>query len=126
MFKKYSVLLIITFVLHLTCVSSAVASTKAEKEAIQAGKVKEAINKLGVGKESRIELKLKDKRKVKGYISEINDDYFVVSDANGASVPVPYPQVQTAKGNNFFGKTFIFTAILIGTLIIIYALASGS
>lgn len=75
-----------------------------------------------MGENSLIEVKLKDKTKVKGYIGEISDDYFVVIDKlNGTSTKVPYPQVKQAKGNNLStgAKIAIGLGILAAVLVIL-------
>ncbi|HEY0004734.1 MAG TPA: hypothetical protein VGB17_07960 [Pyrinomonadaceae bacterium] len=77
------------------------ADSKAEKEARFAEKVKEGIGKLGTGAAARVEVKLRDQRKLKGYIGEAGEDSFsVVDDKTGAATRVAYPQVQKVKGNN--------------------------
>ena len=77
------------------------AGTKEEKDAQFAGKVKEGISKLGTGVDAHIEVKLKDKTKLKGYVSEADEDSFVIVDEKtGATSRVTYPQVQRVKGNN--------------------------
>jgi hypothetical protein len=59
------------------------------------------VSKLGTGPAARIQVKLRDKTKLKGYVSEAGEDSFVVVDEKtGATSRVPYPQVQQVKGNN--------------------------
>lgn len=70
----------------------------------QAEKTRAEIRKLGTGPDALIELELRDKTKVKGYVSEANDNDFVVVDPNTkTSTTVAYPQVRKAKGNNLSG-----------------------
>ncbi len=77
------------------------ASTNPEKEAQFVEKVRAGIAKLGTGTEARVEVKLRDKRKLKGYIGEAGADSFTVIDAKtGVATAVPYPQVKGVKGNN--------------------------
>jgi hypothetical protein len=77
------------------------ADSKAEKEARFAEKVKKDINKLGTGEATRIEVKLRDQRTLKGYIGEAGEEGFSVVDAKtGTATKVLYPQVQKVKGNN--------------------------
>ena len=45
-----------------------------------AEKVKAGIGKLGTGTDARIEVKLRDKTKLKGYVSESVEDSFVIVD----------------------------------------------
>ncbi len=48
----------------------AAAATKAEKEARLAEKVRAAVARLGTGREAVVELKLRDKTRLKGYVAE--------------------------------------------------------
>jgi hypothetical protein len=85
----------------LLCAGTIGASPRGEKEAKLAAKVKAGIVKLGTGPAAQVELKLRDKTKLKGYVYEIAEDHFVVIDARtGAATVVPYPQVTQVKGNN--------------------------
>lgn len=82
-------------------VRAAGSKSKAEKEAVFVKKLKEGVAKVGTGTEARIEVKLKDKTKLKGYVSEVGDEGFSVVDSKtGTSTHVAYPQVQKVKGHN--------------------------
>ena len=98
------------------------ADSKAEKEARLAEKVKEGIGKLGTGTEARVEIKLRDKRKLKGYIGEAGEDGFSVVDAKtGTATRVPYPQVRQVKGNNLStgAKIAIGLGVAVAVLVIL-------
>ena len=84
----------------ITCAVEAVrAETREDNQARTAEKVKEGITRLGTGEQARVELKLRDKTKLKGYVSEVSDDHFVVVDKKtGAATRVSYGQVQQVKG----------------------------
>lgn len=70
-------------------------------EASFAAQVKEAVYRLGTGEGARVEVRLKDKTKLKGYVGEASDAGFIVVDAKtGAATHVTYPQVQKVKGHN--------------------------
>ena len=103
---------------------SAVTLTKAEKEARFAEKVKAGITKLGTGTEARVEVKLRDKTKLKGYISEAGAEQFTVVDAKtGIATIVAYPQVKQVKGNNLSRGAEIALGIgiiVVPIIIIIY------
>ncbi|MEJ7849572.1 MAG: hypothetical protein WKF92_15930 [Pyrinomonadaceae bacterium] len=71
MFKKYLTLILTLLVLNLSLSATVFAETP--KEAKHAEKVKVNITKLGTGKDARVEVKLRDKTKLKGYVSEINE-----------------------------------------------------
>jgi small nuclear ribonucleoprotein (snRNP)-like protein len=80
-----------------------------------------------VGKEAKVQVKLKDGTKLKGFISEITDDYFVVTnEKDGQSTAIPYPQVKQVKGkNNLSGKTIIVITGFILAVLAAIALASS-
>jgi hypothetical protein len=120
MFKTLLSMILITLI--MTCgTQTAYADSKAEKQARFTEKVKLGIAKLGVGEEARVELKLRDKTKIKGYVREVGDEDFVVADAKtGATARVAYAQVQTVKGNNL--STGAKIAIGLGILAAILAI----
>jgi hypothetical protein len=98
------------------------ANTTLEEQARFAEKVKTGIVKLGVGPDARVKVKLRDKTKLSGYISEVNDSSFVVTNAKtGANTVVAYPDVKQVKGNNLStGQKFAIAAVIVGALAIIY------
>jgi len=97
MLKKYTTLMLIGLIINLAFGSFAFAQ---DKKIIAAGKIKIKVAKLGTtGKLNKVEFK--DKTKIKGYITEIKDDYFVlVSKKNGTSTNISYDQVKN------IGRTF--------------------
>ena len=101
MFKKYLTLALAVLVINLSLGATAFAETKAEKTAKFAEKVKVNVAKLGTGKDARVEVKLRDNTKLKGYISQINENNFVVvNDKTGTASEVPYANAKQVKGNN--------------------------
>lgn len=102
MFRKPIVhLLVSALFLSFIGVPSVPAKTKEEKAAELAAKVKREIAKLGTGPEARIEVKLRDKSKLKGYVSQIGAESFFVTEAKtGTETEVAYPNVTQVKGNN--------------------------
>ena len=95
----------------------AFAATKAEKEAKRAEKVRTELSKLGTGKDARVKLELRDKTKLEGYLSEVGDSSFVVTDKTGNSTTVPYPQVKKAQGNNLSTGAKIAIGVSIGAAV---------
>lgn len=99
----------------------------------QAQKIKQRVTDIGLIKE--VNVKLQSGEKVKGRISEINDDAFTVrvEDKGQATTrDIRYDEVKglSAKGDGHAGKTFAFAALgaaagLIATVLIIYAAAGG-
>lgn len=91
MLKKYTSLLLIGLIINLTFGSFVFAQDK-ETRATQ--KIKIKVAKLGTG-DKVIEVKFKDKTKIKGYITEIKENNFVlVSKKDGASTDIPYDKVE--------------------------------
>jgi hypothetical protein len=100
MYKRYSSLFLIVLLLHVTA-APCFAKPKEDKEAQRAEKVRQGILRLGVGKDARVSLKLKDKTRLVGYISEAKSESFVIKDMKtGASSVVAYPSVTQVKGHN--------------------------
>ena len=79
MLQKMVSLVLACFLFTSVWAAPVVASTQATKEEEHVRKVKAKVMKLGTGTKARVEVKLKDGSKLKGYISEINEDHFVVT-----------------------------------------------
>ena len=91
MFKKLLSLTLAVLLMQVGLAQTVAAGTNPEKEAKFAEKVKIGIAKLGTGTEARIEVKLKNKTKLKGYVSESGADGFtIVDEKTGAVIEVPY------------------------------------
>ena len=92
--KKLLAIMVACLVVSAVSVRPVSAASNAEKELRLAGKVKQGIEKLGSGSNTRVEVKLRDKTRLKGYISEISENGFVVTDLKtGASNKVAYADV---------------------------------
>ena len=115
--RKFRLLIVLSLVLSLACYPAVKANSNPEEDAKAAAKVKSALAKLGTGPHVRVEIKLRDKTKLKGYVSELGDEHFtLVQDKTGAVTEVAYPQVQKVKGKNrLTGET-------IGGIVIVAAL----
>jgi len=125
MFKKnLSLLLAGSLLLSLLATPAALAKTKEEKEAAFAAKVKDGVAKLGAGVDAKISVKLRNKAKLKGHVSRIEEDAFFITGAKtGAETRVTYGDVTQAKGNNLSTGAIIAIAagVAVGvTLLVIY------
>ncbi len=60
-------------------------------------KARATVEQLGVGTGAKVEVKLRDTTKLKGYISQIGDDSFTVTDSKGTSDTVKYSEVVQVK-----------------------------
>jgi preprotein translocase subunit SecF len=123
--KKFLSLLLAGLLIQLICVQSASANPMADKQTRLAEKVKEGVSKLGVGQDARVELRLRDKTKLAGYISEVKEDSFVISDAKtGDATTIPYSNVTQVKGHNLStgAKIAIGIGIGVGIVLIVFAI----
>ncbi len=116
MTKKLLSLVLIISLVNLITAHPANAGSGEEARARHTEKVKAGIVRLGTGAQARVEVKLLDKSKLRGYIREAGDDDFVVVDAEtGAARTVAYPQVAQVKGNNL--STGAKIAITVGLFV---------
>lgn len=125
MLKRNLVLMLVgALIFSLSTTPMTLAKSKEEKAAEFTSKVKTGIAQLGIGPEARIEVKLRDKTKLKGYVSQINADSFVIADAKtGATTEVSYPNVTSVKGSNLSTGAKIAIGVAIGvgvTFLILY------
>lgn len=87
---------------------SAQAQTGSDADA--AAKARMRVEKLGVGSDSRVEVRLLDGTKLKGYVSAKEQDSFTVTDRKtGASSVVRYAEVSEVKksGGGLSTKSWI-------------------
>lgn len=96
MFRKvFSFFIISCFCIQAPAALAQSSEAQISKEARRAQKIKNTVFKSSVGPGNDIEVKLKDKTKISGYLSEVTDDYFVVTDArSGARSKLEYGQVE--------------------------------
>ena len=98
MWKKIFTLVLTISLLNMLCVMPVVAGSRKTKEEKQAAKVRSMVERLGTGPKARIEIKLRDKTELKGYVSEAADDHVVVTDdKTGSITSVTYAQVDKIK-----------------------------
>ena len=111
-----------SLILTLTMPVAATTKSATEKQNRFTEKVKAGIAKLGVGPDAQVQVKLRDKTKLSGFVSEANETSFVVTDKSGAKTVVAYPDVTQVKGNNLSkgAKIVIIGGIVAGVLAIIY------
>jgi hypothetical protein len=126
MFKKFFSLFIAALLLNtMICVQPASADSKQEKQTRLADKVKIGISKLGVGKEALVEVKLRDKTKLAGFVGGINENHFVVTNVKiGNSTSIAYTDVQQVSGHNLStgAKIAIGIGIGVGIALIVFAI----
>lgn len=103
--------LVIGALLSLTLSIPAFAQTSQEKKAAE---VKTKIKKLGLGERVKVKIKLYSDTSYQGYVSEANDDSFVVVDKNGTSNTIKYTDVKSVGGKNLSTGAKIAIGVGIG------------
>ena len=124
MFKRTLTIMIAGMLMQLFCVQPASAISKTEKQAQRIEKVKAGILKLGVGTDARVAITLRDRAKLAGFVTEANEESFIVTDPKtGAATTVAYADVTQVKGNNLGTGAKIAIGIGIGvgaTLLVLF------
>ena len=105
-------------------IASASAQTTNPKTAKRAEEIKAKVAKLGTGPNAKIDLISTDGTELQGFVSQINDEDFVVSNSFGNTRTLPYSDVKSIKGRPMskpvkmliaagatFGVLFLITAI---------------
>jgi hypothetical protein len=98
---------------------------KTDKEIQQIEKTRTSILRRGLGRDARVEVKLRDNTKLKGYITQAGEDSFTVVDSKtGASSTIAYANVAQVKGqgNGLSTRTKIIigAAVAAGAAIVLY------
>ena len=128
MFRKLTTLLLVALIVNLAGVRLAYAESKEEKQARYAEKIKTNVLKLGTGESTRVKVKLRDKAKLEGYISDAGPENFTITDRKtGVATTVAYPQVKSVQGNNLStgAKIAIGVGIAAGIIFLILWFTTG-
>jgi len=120
MFKKICSILLATLLINSVGMRVTYAISKEEKQACFAEKVKTNVLKLGVGEAARVKVVLRDKTKLEGYLSKVDQENFTVIDKAGTATTVAYPQVKSVKGNNLSTGAKIAIGVGIAAAVIIF------
>lgn len=124
MFGKVLSFVLAGLVLNAACARPASAAPEGDKQSRFVQRVKDGVRRLGTGESARVEVKLRDKRKLKGYVSEAGEDDFVlVEEKSGAAVRVAYAQVGQVKGRNRSSgvELAILAGVMAGIIILAFA-----
>ena len=116
MFRKCLLLLLAVFLLYVV-VDPVFADSQRDEPRL--AKVKAQVAKRGVGEKARIKLELRDKKEVKGYVSQAGEDDFVVADAKtGAKSTIAYRDVAQIKGKGLPLAAKIGIGVGIGVVVL--------
>ena len=98
MSKRLFAIALAVSLLNVVCVAPIAAAQGESKEAKRARIMKSQIDRVGTGPKARIEIRLRDKTDLKGYVSEAADDHFVITDEKtSTTTTVAYVQVEKVK-----------------------------
>lgn len=119
MIRKYLTYFLILSLLNFPLLAQTKAEKKAAQEAARIAQLKATINSYGIGEDALVEVKRKTGKKVKGYISEVKDDGFVVADTSAASsYEVRYSEVNSVKPwklpNPGSSKQMVIIGVVVG------------
>ena len=111
--KEITVGMIAAVIISLVCVTSTPA--QADKESRRVDKVKQQVNKIDV--DENVEVRLTDSSRLKGRISIIGDEYFVLVDRKtGDATTLRFAQVTQIR--KVLDNPFSDPAVLVGLAII--------
>jgi hypothetical protein len=122
MFRKLLSISIALLLIHCICAQPIQAANNSEKQAKFTQKIRDGITRLGTGQDARVAVKLRDKTKIVGYISEIKQDSFSIADVRtGTSTEVALNNVTQVKGHNLStgAKVAIGLGIVAAVLLIL-------
>ena len=124
MFKKIFAMILLCLLWQMYGVKPDFAKTREEKQAQLTQKVRLGISKLGVGQDARVEVKLHDRTKLIGYISEVKDESFTITDPKtSTTTTVSYDDVTQVKGHSLSTGAKIAIGVGIGVAIVVIVLA---
>jgi hypothetical protein len=108
------------------CLTSPAASRQGDVEARQVAKAKSDVARRGVGENAKVTVGLRDKTVIKGYISQVGEDHFVVRDPRtSAETTVAYRDVDKVKGRGLSTAAKIGIGVGIGIAVVVIAIAAA-
>ena len=132
MFKKIFATTLSGILFSLTC---GVQPTGAQTiNNLEAGQVRAKVQSIGAGPKARVEVKLRNKTKVKGYVSGSGSDSFtIINSQSGSAETVAYADVAEVKKSGGGLKTLTWiilagvavTAVVVGATVIRPAVCDG-
>jgi hypothetical protein len=122
MVKKCLSLILIGLMVCLVSGGQALAIASSKDQTPSVEKIKARIAKRGVGEKARVEIKLRDGKTIKGYISSAGQDDFRLTDrTTGQTTTIAYGDVVEVKkpGLSKLTKIAIFAGIGVAVVITI-------
>jgi ribonucleotide monophosphatase NagD (HAD superfamily) len=117
--KKLLTVFLSALLLNGVCATSAPAQSN--KDILRIGKLRKEVAKIGF--DERVEVRLNDGTKLKGRITGIADDQFVISDQKGATTTIAYSNIKrVVRHEDTTGPQIRSVALGIGALVGVLAL----
>lgn len=119
--KAYLTLaLILVFTNFASGVSALVQSQQDDTETKRIEDLKRTIVRIGVGKKAKVKVRLMDGTNLKGLLSDIEDDHFVITDAKtGTAIVVPYRNTKSVKRTTLSKGTSTAIGVALGVALIV-------
>jgi hypothetical protein len=120
MFRRMFAIMLSGFIL-ITAFGFQRAGAQVTGDQQAAEKIRAKVQTIGVGSNARVEVKLRDNSKIKGYVSDSDQDSFTVVDSKtGSSKTVSYADTKSVKkaGSGVSAKTWIILgAAIVGAAV---------
>ena len=124
MYRRFWAAIMAFLIVQVTVPVEAIhARPRTERQALLAERVKAGVAELGAGEEARVTVRLKNKSQLSGYVSQIREDCFEVTDLKtGVPTTIAYPDVAKAKGHNLStgAKIAIGVGVGVGIFLLIF------
>jgi len=88
--NKLLTVFLVVLLTNFACATSAPAQSS--KDAVRIDKLRRDVEKIGF--DERVEVKLNDGTKLKGRVTGIADDQFVITDQKGSATKIPYSNIK--------------------------------
>ncbi len=130
MSRRYLSLVLIGAMSHMMLLmASTTVNGQAEKDKRLTAKAKADVAAFGLGPDARVSVKLRQGKKLKGFISQAGEDSFVITDSKtGSTTPIAYAdvaEVQRQKGISTGKAILIGVGATFGVLFLISAITYG-
>ncbi len=130
MSRRYLSLVLIGAMSHMMLfMASTTVNGQAEKDKRLTAKAKADVAAFGLGPDARVSVKLRQGKKLKGFISQAGEDSFVITDSKtGSTTPIAYAdvaEVQRQKGISTGKAILIGVGATFGVLFLISAITYG-
>lgn len=124
MIKKSLTVALIALMLHLTNLQSVTAQTRTVNDAATINKIKANVSKRGTGEKARVNVKMLNGTKMKGFISQTGEDSFTLTDSKTKQTStLAYSDIAQVKKQGMSTGTKILIGVGVGVAVTAVVLA---